>query len=841
MRFCPIAFILIIVCAVSGFGQTATSLVLNGDALNRIDLLILGDGYTEDEFVKFATDATGLQQHIFSEEPFREYELYFNVWRVDVASPESGSDHPERDPPVARETAFDSTYNCADIERLICINHSKVQAALSNVPLVQRDYVFMIVNDDQYGGSGGTVAVTSRHKSGRNVLLHELGHSMASLADEYTSSPPECVNDVEPFQVNVTMETDPASIKWRIWIDAGTEIPTESSENGVPGLYQGARYCTEGLYRPTFNSRMRSSPRPYEQINEEQFIRSFYGIVSPIDAVEPLSKELSVTEGDAITFSVSTKQPATHDLDVTWTVDGVASGEGSTFVFDSLGLIGDHTIAVMVSDATSAVRNDPNMLLRDQRDWDITVQPSRRRRFRLTSRGGTRFTSPGGSAQTVVGYAGITPDPGSVTPSGIAILGYRKDGVLVSEAGVTAAVPIQQGRIFAEVSDLVNTGLAIANPNEQAVTVNFFFTDSGGTNFGSGSFTLGANEQVAKFLSQEPFNGGHSILGTFTLMASRPISVIALRIFTNEQAEFLMTTLPVAPLTPPAKDTIYFPHFADGSGWTTQVILVNPSDSAISGTVQFLGEGNGMTEAPPLSLMLNDGSTGSTFSYSIPPRSVRRLTTANPSGALSVGSLRAKAAGGSTLPSGLVIFSYVSRGVTVSEAGVAALPKGSAFRVYVEASGAPGKAGSVRSGIAITNTSRASNTVRLELTHMNGSRAAASQTLSIPPSGQVARVIDELLSVPDNFSGVLRVTSSADVAVVGLRVRINQRGEIKMTTTPPSNEEQVTSETTYFPHIVDSNGWSTQFILFTGKAGVASSGTLSFKDQAGRTLDWYVR
>ena len=164
-----------------------------------------------------------------------------------------------------------------------------------------------------------------------------------------------------------------------------------------------------------------------------------------------------------------------------------------------------------------------------------------------------------------------------------------------------------------------------------------------------------------------------------------------------------------------------------------------------------------------------------------------------------------------------------------------ALPKGTAFRTYVEASGTPEQAGSIRSGLAITNTAATSNTVTLEVTNLDGSLAVPPATLALPPLGQVARFLDEIFdTLPDNFAGVLRVTSSAEIAVVGLRLRINERGELKVTTTSPSNEMYPsTSEDRFFAHIVDSAGWSTQFILFSGTAGQTSSGTLSYFDIAG--------
>ncbi len=459
--------------------------------------------------------------------------------------------------------------------------------------------------------------------------------------------------------------------------------------------------------------------------------------------------------------------------------------------------------------------------------------------FSIPDRGGQSITS-GGTAGTVqVGYGAIRAGAGSTTPSGIAIFQFRdSEGVLISEAGVPAAAPVLEGRIFAEVNGSVNTGLAIANPNDGPAFIQFYFTDTSGTRFAEGSFDLGAHEQTAKFLDQPPFNGGGSVLGTLTFTSSVPIAVVALRGLTNEAGEFLMTTLPVSPVSSTDSDSVYFSHFADGSGWATQVILVNPTDRTITGTVAFLGQGSDTASAAPVVLALDDGSTGSNFDYSIAPRSAQRFTTADPPGGPAVGSVRATPNSGNAAPSGLVVFSFVSGGKTVSEAGVPALPKGSAFRVYVEASGMAGQVGSIRSGLAIANTGDTANTVTLEVTHLDGSLAVPPETLALPPSGQIARFLDEIFALPDNFSGVVRVTSTAEVAIVGLRLRVNEREELKVTTTPPFDEtDPATTAETFFPHIVDSGGWSTQFILFSGTAGQASSGTLRFIDASGQPLD----
>jgi len=95
--------------------------------------------------------------------------------------------------------------------------------------------------------------------------------------------------------------------------------------------------------------------------------------------------------------------------------------------------------------------------------------------FTISDRGGSSSLSKGAASAAVVGYARIQPATSNTTPAGMAIFGFRQNGVLVTEASVPAARLIQSGRIFAEVDGPVNTGLAIANPNGQDATITFFF------------------------------------------------------------------------------------------------------------------------------------------------------------------------------------------------------------------------------------------------------------------------------------------------------------------------------------------------------------------------------
>jgi len=340
--------------------------------------VILGDGYTSDDLAKYAADVNVLLRRLFLHEPFAHYASYFKVRRVDVASNESGVDHPARN--VFRDTALGAAYDCEGIALLICVDVSAVLDVLGrSVPATARDIVVVIVNDAEYGGSGGYLAVTSTHDLAAEVLLHELGHSFGLLADEYWAGGLPCVNSVEPPQVNVTRESRAAAIKWSYWIEPGTPVPATGTTPGVVSAYEGAKYCESGLFRPTFDSRMRSVDKPFEQVNTEQLIKRIYNLVSPIDAVSPTITELQSDGCDSLHFSVRTPGDSglAETLETAWYIDGGVAGRGNALtVFSCLLPVGMHRIEVEVRDVTPAVRRDPDGALVERFQWDLETSAS---------------------------------------------------------------------------------------------------------------------------------------------------------------------------------------------------------------------------------------------------------------------------------------------------------------------------------------------------------------------------------------------------------------------------------------------------------------------------------
>lgn len=368
--------------AFSSQAEPLTSIRQTGPSGNRVDLVVLGDGYAAAEQGKFAQDVEAAVSGLFAQPPFDAYRSFFNVHRVEVVSAESGADHPEDVPGRFRDTALGAAYNCLGIERLICVDLAAVYAVLGrSVAADQRDIVLVLVNDSEYGGSGGAVSVASLDSRVIEVVLHELGHSFGLLADEYDSSPPTCDKAFEPVEPNAALGIGRQELKWNRgggppqgWVQTETALPTSGAEPGRVGAYEGSKYCETGLYRPTFESKMRKLDRPFESVNSEQLVKRIYNLVAPIDAVTPREDlGVALAAGGRRKFVLDLAGEL-QTLKVTWKLDGRVVGRESSFTVAAADLErGVHQLRAEVRDSTLLVRNDPEQLLRDRREWTLAV------------------------------------------------------------------------------------------------------------------------------------------------------------------------------------------------------------------------------------------------------------------------------------------------------------------------------------------------------------------------------------------------------------------------------------------------------------------------------------
>lgn len=245
---------------------TVTNIINNGPSSNHMDYVFVGDGYTAAEMSKWKTDAQKVIDGFMADPLFAANRSAMNVRRVDVASNQSGVD--EIDKGIYKDTAMDGEFGCYNIDRLLCVNNTKVFNIVGSVLAPDaRDVIVVVSNSTRYGGSGGSVATLSMNAQSTEVALHEIGHTAFSLADEYEYG--TCDLSREPTEANVSKNST-RTVKWGSSIASNTQVPTSAGSypNGTVGVFQGAQYCTSGKYRPTENSRMRTLGYPWHAVNE---------------------------------------------------------------------------------------------------------------------------------------------------------------------------------------------------------------------------------------------------------------------------------------------------------------------------------------------------------------------------------------------------------------------------------------------------------------------------------------------------------------------------------------------------------------------------------------------
>jgi hypothetical protein len=268
-----------------------TKVVDHGPNAQRYNIVVLGDGYRSNEMNKYQADVQNFVDTLRATAPFDALWCGINIHRVDVTSTDSGADEPAAcaDGSVGsgatRKTYFDSTFcGGGQIRRLLTCNTTTARnAALAQVP--QMHMTMVIVNSSVYGGSGGAVATFSTHPNAAEIAIHEMGHTAFGFADEYSyysgCGSGEAGHDTyagsEPIEPNVTANSNRNTIKWKGVLSSPVDLlPTTVNPNctdcdaqadpkpaGYVGAYTGARYFHCGVFRASYDCRMRSLGVPF--------------------------------------------------------------------------------------------------------------------------------------------------------------------------------------------------------------------------------------------------------------------------------------------------------------------------------------------------------------------------------------------------------------------------------------------------------------------------------------------------------------------------------------------------------------------------------------------------
>ena len=237
-------------------------LIESGSPEEKVDLVFLPEGYTEQQMDKFIDDVERMVEALFAVQPFKNRKADFNIYIVKVPSQQSGTDVPGDG--IYRNTAFNSTFYTFDTPRYLTTKDMKsVHDAAAQVPY---DHIFLLVNSSKYGGGGMynfLTVTTVDNEMSEEVFVHEFGHAFAGLADEYYSSSvayEEFYNlAIEPWEPNITTLVN-FETKWKHLVGINTPIPTPRKadyKNSV-GVFEGGGYLSEGIYSPMMDCRMKS-------------------------------------------------------------------------------------------------------------------------------------------------------------------------------------------------------------------------------------------------------------------------------------------------------------------------------------------------------------------------------------------------------------------------------------------------------------------------------------------------------------------------------------------------------------------------------------------------------
>ena len=224
-----------------------------GEPADKVDLLILGDGYTAAERGKFEQQARQVMELLFAQSPFKEHRQDFNVWALCPPAKESGVSRPSTG--VHKRSPLGTTYDAFGTERyVLTFDNRAFRDIAAQAPY---EFVEILVNSETYGG-GGIHNLYSTAAAGNSTIgylfVHEFGHHFAGLADEYYTSDVAVANSAaqpEPWEPNATI--DPQHPKWRALLTPGVPLPTPWRKDEFEAhslIYQKERRAIRAANRP---------------------------------------------------------------------------------------------------------------------------------------------------------------------------------------------------------------------------------------------------------------------------------------------------------------------------------------------------------------------------------------------------------------------------------------------------------------------------------------------------------------------------------------------------------------------------------------------------------------
>ena len=328
------------------------------------DLVFVADGFTEEEMPQFFQAVQNYRS--FSEQYEPVFNLQKNAWNIhliQIPSQDSGVDEPKSG--IFKDTVFDSSFECEWVDRIICVDQEKVLDVVSD-HFPQYDAILVLANSSRSGGAslGNNIITSAMSKNLNQTIIHELGHALANLGDEYTYGGVDLPTR-EPSNPNLTLNEFAYNVKWGHWLDLNLG-------QASIGVFEGGHYLEYGVWRPTNNSVMRTLGQPFHAVNLEAWSLALYRHTGTYLNSLPDSGALQQNE-DGQTFEIELTL-GKEVQSIEWRIDDeLVTPQAMNRLFVPA-QTQDYIVQASISDSSQVIRKDNNKFSQDTLTWWVSVQ-----------------------------------------------------------------------------------------------------------------------------------------------------------------------------------------------------------------------------------------------------------------------------------------------------------------------------------------------------------------------------------------------------------------------------------------------------------------------------------
>jgi hypothetical protein len=467
----------------------------------------------------------------------------------------------------------------------------------------------------------------------------------------------------------------------------------------------------------------------------------------------------------------------------------------------------------------------------DGKAWRTTLEgepvsrtPIQKVSLNIKPAAGARVSTAGVANESTVGYARLVAADGHL-PTGFGISRFYLGNSMLMESLNFLRTAARSGLFPVEIEDGVDTAVAITNPNSVPATIDFTFRNSNGVPLKTGMLKLPPHAQLSRFLTEEPFWATSELAGgTFGFRSSVPVFVLGLRM-DQQPSKLFFSRIAVGNDVPTEIGKSVIPYFITGGGWISEIVLVNPTQRKLFGSVAYTFADSESTEGPESGVL----------EYSIPAQGVQRLWISGKQESR-IGYAVLQPADGTTIPLSSIRVLHEREAGPADDALIEAVVPGSVQTLYVERND-----NVLSTDVVVANPSDKEIVATLKLSKLDTGQEGREQSVIVPPFGMLTVTLDELENNsfrPKSFEGVLQIETEpgSRIAAVSVRRAPDPNNQVIYSLIPPMEAfPRIDQKSAILPQIVDSGGYVSHLVLVNTSRNDAAV-ALSFFTNSGKPM-----